>query len=102
MKYFGNVRESITEALEQYKNEVLNDIYPNIEHSYDYVGEQLEDLKEWVENNDLNKEAAELSKTNKKPMPNRVKRLKTKIEILIRYHSDLEKVNYGKMLAYKL
>ncbi|GAF87467.1 unnamed protein product, partial [marine sediment metagenome] len=66
LKYFGNVRDSITEALEQYKNEVLNVIYPNKDYSYDYVGDQLEDLKEWVENNDLNKEAAELSKIMKK------------------------------------
>ena len=66
LKYFGNVRDSITEALDQYKNEVLKDIYPNKDYSYDYVGDQLEDLKEWVENNDLNKEAAELCKTMKK------------------------------------
>ncbi|MBY9017289.1 MAG: 3-methyl-2-oxobutanoate hydroxymethyltransferase [Candidatus Lokiarchaeota archaeon] len=66
LKNFGNVRDSITEALEQYKNEVLDLIYPNKDYSYDYVGDQLEDLKEWVENNDLNKEAAELSKIIKK------------------------------------
>ena len=66
LKYFGNVRDSITEALKLYKNEVVNDIYPNKDYSYDYVGDQLEDLKEWVENNDLNKEAAELSKTMNK------------------------------------
>ncbi len=66
LKSFGNVRDSITDALEQYKNEVLNVIYPNKDYSYDYVGDQLEDLKEWVENNDLNKEAAELSKIMKK------------------------------------
>ncbi|MHA1701810.1 MAG: 3-methyl-2-oxobutanoate hydroxymethyltransferase, partial [Promethearchaeota archaeon] len=65
VKNFGNVRDSITEALEQYKNEVLDVIYPNKDYSYDYIGDQLEDLKEWVENNDLNKEAAELSKTIK-------------------------------------
>ncbi len=66
LKYFGNVRESITEALNLYKNEVLKDVYPNKEYSYEYVGDQLEDLKEWVENNDLNKEASELSKTMEK------------------------------------
>ncbi|MHA1105652.1 MAG: 3-methyl-2-oxobutanoate hydroxymethyltransferase [Promethearchaeota archaeon] len=53
VKNFGNVRDSITEALEQYKNEVLDVIYPNKDYSYDYIGDQLEDLKEWVENNDL-------------------------------------------------
>jgi len=66
LKYFGNVRESIIEALDQYKNEVLKDVYPNKDYSYEYVGDQFEDLKEWVENNDLNKEASELSKTMEK------------------------------------
>ncbi len=66
LKYFGNVRDSITEALEQYKNEVLNNVYPNKDFSYHYNGDQLDELKEWVENNDLKKEAAELSKNRKK------------------------------------
>jgi len=60
LKYFGNIGESISQALDKYKNEVINGIYPDIEHSYEFPEQDLDKIDEWVESVDLNKEAHKL------------------------------------------
>ncbi|MFX1323011.1 MAG: 3-methyl-2-oxobutanoate hydroxymethyltransferase [Promethearchaeota archaeon] len=60
LKYFGNIGESISQALDKYKNEVTNGIYPDVEHSYEFPEQDLDKIDEWVESVDLNKEAHKL------------------------------------------
>ncbi|MFW9988506.1 MAG: 3-methyl-2-oxobutanoate hydroxymethyltransferase [Candidatus Odinarchaeota archaeon] len=60
LKYFGNIGESIRDALNDYKEEVLNGIYPDREHSYELPQQELDEINEWVENVDLREEARRL------------------------------------------
>ncbi|MFX1501331.1 MAG: 3-methyl-2-oxobutanoate hydroxymethyltransferase [Promethearchaeota archaeon] len=61
LKYFGNIGESIRDALNNYKNEVLNGIYPDREHSYEIPQEEVDKINKWVENVDLREEARRLN-----------------------------------------
>jgi 3-methyl-2-oxobutanoate hydroxymethyltransferase len=60
LKYFGNIGESISQALNKYKNEVINGIYPDVEHSYEFPEQDLDKIDEWVESVVLNEEAHKL------------------------------------------
>jgi len=60
LKYFGNIGESIRNALNSYKNEVENSIYPSKEFSYEFPQEDLNDINEWFERADIEEEALKL------------------------------------------
>ncbi len=62
LKYFGNIGESILNALKTYKNEVENGIYPGPEHVYESPQLDLNELNEWIENSDIEEEAQKLKK----------------------------------------
>jgi 3-methyl-2-oxobutanoate hydroxymethyltransferase len=56
LKYFGDIGNSVKMAINNYKNEVNNSIYPDIEHSYEFPKEDLDEIEEWFENIDLENE----------------------------------------------
>ncbi|MFX0042303.1 MAG: 3-methyl-2-oxobutanoate hydroxymethyltransferase [Candidatus Hodarchaeota archaeon] len=60
LKYFGNIGESIRKALENYKSEVIDGRYPDYEHSYEFPEKDLDNINEWVESIDIQKEARKL------------------------------------------
>ena len=60
LKYFGKLGDSITNALESYKNEVTNSTYPDINHSYEFPDTDYDKVLEWVESTDLDKESSNL------------------------------------------
>ncbi|MFX0008812.1 MAG: 3-methyl-2-oxobutanoate hydroxymethyltransferase [Candidatus Hermodarchaeota archaeon] len=53
LKYFGDIGNSVKMAINNYKNEVKSGIYPDIEHSYEFPKEDLNEIEEWFENIDL-------------------------------------------------
>jgi 3-methyl-2-oxobutanoate hydroxymethyltransferase len=60
LKYFGNIGEAIKRALNDYKDEVINGIYPDREHSYEFPQQELSKINEWIENIDICEEAHKL------------------------------------------
>ncbi len=60
LKYFGNIGELISQALDNYKNEVINGVYPDHEHSYEFPEQDLDKINEWFESVDINEEAHKL------------------------------------------
>ena len=60
LKYFGNIGESIRLALKNYKDEVINGIYPDREHSYEFPQQELNKINKWFENIDICEEAHKL------------------------------------------
>jgi 3-methyl-2-oxobutanoate hydroxymethyltransferase len=60
VKYFGNIGESIRLALNKYKDEVLNSVYPDREHSYEFPQKELTKINEWIEGIDICEEARKL------------------------------------------
>jgi len=62
LKYFGKVGDSIRNALKSYRDEVENEIYPEIEHSYEFPQNELDDVNEWFEKVDIKEEALKLNK----------------------------------------
>lgn len=61
VKYFGNIGESISNALDNYKNEVINGIYPSGEHSYEFPQQDLNKINQWFDNVDICEEAHKLT-----------------------------------------
>ena len=61
LKYFSNLGESIRNALNDYKDEVINGIYPNREYSYEFPQQELNKLNEWFENADICEEARKIT-----------------------------------------
>ena len=66
LKYFGKIGDSIRNALKSYRHEVENEIYPEIEHSYEFPQNELDDVNEWFEKVDIKEEALKLNKMIKK------------------------------------
>lgn len=62
LKYFGKIGDSIRNALKSYRHEVENEIYPEIEHSYEFPQNELDDVNEWFEKVDIKEEALKLNK----------------------------------------
>ena len=62
LKYFGKIGDSIRNALKSYRYEVENEIYPEIEHSYEFPQNELDDVNEWFEKVDIKEEALKLNK----------------------------------------
>ena len=60
IKYFGNIGESIRLALKNYKDEVINGIYPDREHSYEFPQQELNKINKWIESVDICEEAHKL------------------------------------------
>ena len=60
VKYFGNVGESIRSAVKDYKDEVVNGVYPNREFSYEFPEQELDEINRWFENKDIAEEARKL------------------------------------------
>ncbi len=60
IKYFGKIGESISRALEEYRNEVTNGLYPDKEHSYEFPQDELEEINQWFEKVDNNEEDRKL------------------------------------------
>lgn len=60
LKYFGNIGEAISRALNNYKDEVINGKYPDREHSYEFPQQELTKINEWIENIDICEEAHKL------------------------------------------
>ncbi len=60
VKYFGNIGESIRRALGDYRDEVINGIYPDREHSYEFPRQDLTKINHWFENVDICEEAHKL------------------------------------------
>jgi len=60
LKYFGNIGESMRDALKSYKNEVENEIYPGREHSYEFPQNDVSAIDEWLENISIDEEAQKL------------------------------------------
>jgi 3-methyl-2-oxobutanoate hydroxymethyltransferase len=49
LKYFGDVGNSVRNAINDYKNEVEIGLYPDIEHSYEFPKEDLNEIEKWFE-----------------------------------------------------
>ncbi len=60
LKYFGNVGQDILRAINKYKDEVINGIYPDREHSYEFPPQDLNKINQWIENIDICEEAHKL------------------------------------------
>ncbi|MFX0038312.1 MAG: 3-methyl-2-oxobutanoate hydroxymethyltransferase [Promethearchaeota archaeon] len=60
LKYFGDIGKAIKRALNDYKDEVINGIYPDREHSYEFPQQELTEINEWIDNIDICKEAHKL------------------------------------------
>ncbi|MFX1596527.1 MAG: 3-methyl-2-oxobutanoate hydroxymethyltransferase, partial [Promethearchaeota archaeon] len=60
LKYFGNVGQDIIRAINKYKDEVINGIYPDREHSYEFPPQELNKINQWIENIDICEEADKL------------------------------------------
>ncbi|MFX0021665.1 MAG: 3-methyl-2-oxobutanoate hydroxymethyltransferase [Candidatus Hermodarchaeota archaeon] len=60
LKYFGNIGKAIGHALIDYKDEVINGIYPDREHSYEFPQKELAKINEWIEGIDICEEAHKL------------------------------------------
>lgn len=65
LKYFGEVGQSIKNALIRYKDEVEKETYPTEEYSYDLPSNELEQIKNWVKSVDPKKEAMKLRNKEK-------------------------------------
>lgn len=65
LKYFGEVGQSIKNALMRYKDEVEKETYPTEEYSYDLPSSELEQIKNWVKSVDPKKEAMKLRNKEK-------------------------------------
>ena len=61
IKYFGKIGESISRALEEYRNEVINGLYPDREHSYEFPQDELEEINQWFEKVDNNEDARKIA-----------------------------------------
>ena len=62
LKYFDQIGDSIRDALKSYKHEVEHEIYPELVHSYEFPQNELDDINEWYEKVDIEKEASKLEK----------------------------------------
>jgi len=62
LKYFGKLGDSIHNALNSYKQEVKNGIYPGLEHSYEFPQSELDVINDWFEKIDIKEEATKLNK----------------------------------------
>jgi len=60
LKYFGNIGESIRNALHSYKNEVEKGIYPSEQYAYESSENEVNLIHEWFESTDIEKEAKRL------------------------------------------
>jgi 3-methyl-2-oxobutanoate hydroxymethyltransferase len=60
VKHFGQIGQNIRDALNSYKDEIIASKYPDLDHSYTYPTEDLDDVNEWFESADLEKEAIHL------------------------------------------
>lgn len=60
VKHFGQIGQNIRDALNSYKDEIIASKYPDLEHSYTYPTEDLDDIDKWFESADLEKEATKL------------------------------------------
>ncbi|MFX0031216.1 MAG: 3-methyl-2-oxobutanoate hydroxymethyltransferase [Candidatus Hodarchaeota archaeon] len=56
LKYFGDIGKSIRNALELYKKEVNQNIYPDLVHSYEFPSDDLNEITQWLNNVDFDKE----------------------------------------------
>ena len=63
LKYFGNVGKAIQDAILTYKNEIIGEKYPDIEHSYDMLPDDLEKIENWTKEVDLEEEAEKILKS---------------------------------------
>lgn len=61
VKYFGKIGDSIRRALDDYKDEVINGIYPDREHSYEFPPQDLNKINQWFENIDICEEAHKIT-----------------------------------------
>ncbi len=61
VKYFGKIGESISQALDDYRNEVINGLYPDLEYSYEFPQNDLSEINEWFESTDIHEEARKLT-----------------------------------------
>ena len=61
LKYFGNIGKSIRQALNNYKDEVINGKYPDREYSYEFSQQDLIKINQWFEEVDIDEEAHKLS-----------------------------------------
>ncbi|MFX1438561.1 MAG: 3-methyl-2-oxobutanoate hydroxymethyltransferase, partial [Promethearchaeota archaeon] len=62
VKHFGQIGQNIRNALNGYKNEIINNQYPDLDHSYSYTTEDLSEINEWFESADIKEEAIKLKK----------------------------------------
>ncbi|MFX0035290.1 MAG: 3-methyl-2-oxobutanoate hydroxymethyltransferase [Candidatus Hermodarchaeota archaeon] len=60
LKYFGNIGQDILLAINKYKDEVINGIYPDREHSYEFPLQDLNKINLWMEKIDICEEAHKL------------------------------------------
>ncbi len=60
VKHFGNIGEGIKNALNSYKDEIVNNLYPDIAHSYEYPSEDLSEINDWYEKGEVEEEAKRL------------------------------------------
>jgi 3-methyl-2-oxobutanoate hydroxymethyltransferase len=47
LKYFDHLGERVQKAIKDYKNEVEKNVYPDLNHSYDFPPEELEEINNW-------------------------------------------------------
>ncbi|TFG12216.1 MAG: 3-methyl-2-oxobutanoate hydroxymethyltransferase [Promethearchaeota archaeon] len=47
LKYFENLSERVQKAISNYKQEVERETYPDLNHSYDFPQEELDEINNW-------------------------------------------------------
>jgi 3-methyl-2-oxobutanoate hydroxymethyltransferase len=62
VKYFANIGQSMRDALAKYKEEVENSTYPDLDHSYGYPLDDLNEIESWIESVDIQEESLKLKK----------------------------------------
>ncbi len=50
LKYFENLGDRMQNAIKQYKQEVEEEKYPDLLHSYEFPSEELEEIDKWASN----------------------------------------------------
>ena len=60
LKYYANLGETIKTAMREYRAEIESGIFPDMEHSYEFPEDQLDDVTSWVDNIDVEQEAKKL------------------------------------------
>lgn len=63
LKYFGKIGDQIKQSINNYKQEVENEIYPDLTHSYEFPLEKLDEIHTWYSNQSFKRNITHKKKT---------------------------------------